>query len=425
MVTTFLSYALGLVRDRIFAHTYGLSASLDAYNAAFLLPDFLFNVLVASGIAAAAVPLFSDLKQRRSPHAHVYINSLLSAAVITTFISAVFFFIFAEPASVLVGPGLPPESQQLTAKLIRVLALSPILFAVSNGLGALLLAEKRFLYFGLSPVFYNLGIIGGTLWLAPVYGIMGTAMGTLLGAALHAIVRALGAWHAGWRPGIAWQWRTEEFRQTIQLMIPKMVGHPVELATFWVFTTLASTLGAGSIAALNFARNFQSVPVSLVGITVSTAAFPMLAEAISRRDFSRFKDTLRQISFSILVLSSVAAVVLYAIRVPLVRMLLGGGAFDADAVRTTATLLGVFCLAIPTEAFNHLLARSFYARKNTLIPVSFSVLSLIIATTISWWLLPQLHLQALAVGFFLGSIVKTMGLFLLLARAEVPVKAAH
>lgn len=410
LVTTFSSYALGLVRDRIFAQTYGLSNELDAYNAAFLLPDLLFNVLVASGIAAAAVPLFSDLRQKHSKHALEYINSLLSAAVLTMLVAALLFFFFAGSASALIAPGLSPDSQALTAQLMRLLALSPILFAISNGLGALLVAEKRFLHYGLSPVFYNLGIIGGTYFLAPMFGVLGAVYGTIAGAGLHASVRILGAWRAGWRPSISWQWRTDEFRRTIRLMLPKMIGHPVELVMFWVFTSLASTLAAGSIAALNFARNFQSVPVSLIGITMSTAAFPVLAAAASRHDVREFRSTLRRISISVFGISVIAAVALFLIRYPLIRILLGGGEFGVDDAARTATILGIFCLAIPTESLNHLLARSFYAQKNTIIPVSFSVIALLIAAGAGWAMLPRFSLIALPLAFFFGSFVKTTGL---------------
>lgn len=416
-ILTFGSYGLGLVRDRIFAQTFGLSAQLDAYNAAFLLPDFLFNLLVASGIAAAVVPLFSRLKQQGQATAYEYLNSVISASLLLMGVVAVALMLLAEPASGWVAPGLSGADRQLTARLIRILAASPLLFALSNSLGAMLVAEKRFFFYGLSPLLYNIGIIGGVLLLGERHGIMGAAIGTLVGAGLHAGIRLFDSYRSGWQWQWVGRWKTPEFTKTLRLMAPKMVGHPVELVTFWVFTALASTLATGSISALNFARNFQSVPVSLIGITMATTAFPLLAEAAARGKKDEYMLTLWRILGSIFAISSVAAIVLYLIREPLIMALLGGGSFDSTAVARTGAVLGVFCLAIPTESMSHLLARAFYARENTLTPVIFSVLALGVAAGVAWMLLPAMGLLALPIGFFAGSLLKTGGLLGLSLRS--------
>src|SRR3989338_1734300 len=169
--TTIASYALGLLRDRVFAQTFGASRALDAYNAAFLLPDLLFNFLIASCIAAAFVPIFTDLFHKDRQKAYDYTNSAISGATGLMILSAVIIFVFAGSISTLVAPGFPTEDLLLVARLIRILALSPILFGISNTLGAMLIAKRRFLFYGLSPILYNLGIIGGAIFLSPKFGI--------------------------------------------------------------------------------------------------------------------------------------------------------------------------------------------------------------------------------------------------------------
>ncbi len=411
-LTTFASYVLGLLRDRVFAHTFGVGVSLDAYNAAFLVPDFLFNVLVASGVAAAVVPLFSKLKKQNISQAYAYIDTVVAAAMGAMVITGALIMMFAPALSHLVAPGLSGEGRILTIKAMRILAISPILFAASNALGAMLVAQRRFLFYGLSPVFYNLGIIGGVLFLAPRFGIMGVAYGTLLGALLHALVRLIDALRSGWRWRGAFSLTSPEFILTLRLMAPKMAGHPVELATFWVFTSLASFLGAGTISALNFARNFQSVPVSVLGITMATAVFPMLSEAAlgSRRELKRL---FQRMTVSILLISVLAAAVMFLAARPLVAILLGGGNFDTEAVGRVAAVLAVFCLSIPTESLSHLFARAFYAVQNTVIPVVFSVVSLLIAGGSAYVLMGRFGIVGLPLGFFLGSAVKTVGLYIL------------
>src|SRR3990167_8060034 len=107
--TTLASYGLGLLRDRIFAQTFGASRALDAYNAAFLLPDLLFNILIASGIAAAFVPIFTDLFHKDRQKAYDYTNSAISGATGLMILSAVIIFVFAGSISTLVAPGFPTE----------------------------------------------------------------------------------------------------------------------------------------------------------------------------------------------------------------------------------------------------------------------------------------------------------------------------
>lgn len=413
--TTLASYGLGLLRDRILAQTFGAGTSLDSYNAAFLVPDFAFNVLVASGIAAAGVPLFMELQRRSRTEAYDYMSALVSGSVALMTVVGGMIIIFAPVLSTLVAPGVSAEGRELIVQLMRITALSPIFFAASNTLGALLVAQRRFLWYGLSPVFYNIGIIGGAAWLTPSFGIMGVAYGTVIGALLHLLVRLFDALRVGWRARLTWQLPTALWQRTLRLMAPKMIGHPVELVTFWVFTSLASLLAPGSITVLNFARNFQSVPVSLLGIAMATAVFPALTEAalVSRQ---RVRALLQRTAGLILAVSGAAALVLFLIRRPLVQVLLGGGEFGSDAVARTALVLGVFCLAIPTESVSHLLARAFYATQHTVIPVVLSVVSLLVASGVGYMLLPRLGIVALPLGFFAGSFLKVVGLYVLFLR---------
>jgi len=413
-ITTFASYLLGLARDHFFAQTFGATRALDAYNAAFLFPDLMFNVLIASGIAAAFVPILTGLLQSSRAKAEEYVNSIITSATGTMLLMAVMIILFAGPISTFVAPGFDSQDRLLVVKIVRVLALSPIFFAASNALGAMLVTKRRFLFYGLSPVLYNLGIIGGTLLLVPYFGIMGVAIGTVCGAILHLLVRALDAWREGFRFKIFLSVRTPEFQKTIRLMIPKMFGHPIELATFWGFTAIASTLVPGSIAVISFARNFQSVPVSLIGITIATTSFPILAGAVSSKETDKFWTTLKRSFWLVGALSLLAAVFIYFIREPLIRTLLGGGEFQNKNIQRTAAALGIFCLSIPTDALIHLLAMTFYATKNTTIPVAVSILGIIVAIPGGFFLSRSWGIAALPFAFFLGSALKLVILLALL-----------
>ena len=414
--TTITSYALGLLRDRSFAQTFGASRALDAYSAAFLLPDLLFNILIASGIAAAFVPIFTELFNKDRQKAYDYTNSAISGATSIMTLSAIIIFIFAKPISIMAAPGFPAEDLLLVSKIIRILAISPILFGISNTLGAMLIAKRRFLFYGLSPVLYNLGIIGGAIFLSPKFGIMGVAIGTVLGAFFHMLMRGIDAYFSGFRFHFNFNFKTPELKKTIKLMIPKMFGHPVELAMFWGFTVIASELSSGSIAIMSFARNFQSVPVSIIGITFATTAFPVMAKAISEHSQNDFKKILKSSFWLILGGSTLAAIIIFFIREPLVRIVLGGGAFSEEAIKRTATMLGVFTLAMPTESLRHLLARAFYATKNTLVPVVLNIIGLVIAIGGGYLLAPKFDILSIPIAFSVASLIELIFLIILLPR---------
>lgn len=413
-VTAFLSYGLGLVRDRLFAHTFGAGRELDAYNAAFIIPDLLLNILVAGALQAAFIPIFiAVLNKEGKENAERLANTVLNAAVIAIAFAGLLAAIFMPALSHIIAPGFANHERELLVNLTRLLLLSPLIFAISNTLGAILVSQKSYFAYGISPVLYNAGIIGG-VFLSPWHGIYGVAIGTIIGALLHLGVRLWGMRPLKLRYLSIIEWRSVHFRKIITLMIPKMFGHPAEQLIFWAFTVIASTLAVGSITMLSFARNFMSVPVSLFGIAFATASFPILSEAASRQDRREFLYHFTESLKKILLFTIPSGIILFFFSSIIVKLLLGSGKFDQQAILTTASILSIFALSVPTESVGHLLARSFYALQDTLVPVLFSLMGFGIAVAIGWVYAPTMGLPMLAWGFFAGSLFKITGLGLLL-----------
>ncbi len=415
-VTAFLSYGLGLVRDRLFVHTFGAGRELDAYNAAFIIPDLLLNILVAGALQAAFIPVFTNvLTKEGKEKAERLANTVLHSAMIAIAVVGCLAALFMPTLSNVIAPGFADHEKTLLVNLTRLLLLSPLLFAISNTLGAILVSQKSYLSYGISPVLYNLGIIGG-VFLSPWHGIYGVAIGTIIGALLHLGARLYGMRPLTFRYRRILDWKDRNFKKIVVLMIPKMFGHPAEQLIFWAFTVIASTLAAGSITMLSFARNFMSVPVSLFGIAFATASFPILSEAASRQDRHEFFTHFRQSLKKILLFTIPSGIVLFFFSTIIVKLLLGSGKFDQNAILTTASVLSIFALSVPTESISHLLARAFYALQDTLIPVLISLSGFGLAVAIGWLYAPTIGLQALAWGFFAGSLLKIISLSFLLYR---------
>ena len=412
----FGSYVVGLLRDRIFARTFGAGAELDAYNAAFVLPELLLDVLVEAGLAAPFIPIFMRLRAASADPADAnrFARTILSGAVAIMGVAAIVMFVFADATTALIAPGFVGEQRELYVDLFRVMLVTPILFAASLTLGQVLLAEQRFFWYGIAPLLYNGGIIAGTLLFSDSLGIYGPAIGAVLGAILHLLSRFVGLRGSSFRARFEWVPRTSSVREFVRLMLPKMISHPVEPITFLFFTNVASGLVAGSVTVISYANNFRSVPVSLVGVAFALAVFPALSTAHATGDRSRFLRLLGSNLTSIALTTTLAAVALIVVGELAIRVLLGGGAFGSDDVARTAAVLGAFAFSVPFESVSHLLSRAIYATRHTLLQVAASLAGFgaMLAATLA--LLPALDVVAIPLGYSVGSIVRAVLLALVL-----------
>ncbi len=427
-VLTFAAYAAGLVRDRLFARTYGAGIELDAYNAAFVLPELALDVLVAAGLTAPFVPVFATLRGEDPDASTRFAQTVLTLAVLVMGSASVVLFIVAPATVDIIAPGFDDAGRALYTELFRLMLLTPILFAASITLGEVLVAERRFLFYALAPILYNVGIAAGTVLLHDAMGIRAAAVGAVAGAALHLGIRVVGMLRSSvpLRPRL--DLRLPALREFVRLMIPKMASHPIEPLTFLFFTSVASTLAAGSVTAISFARNFQSVPVSLIGVAIALAAFPGLAQAWAAGDRSTFARDLRRNAVTIGTLTLLAAVGLVVVGPLAIELLLGGGRFDAEDVALTATVLAAFAIAVPFDALGHLVARGLYATHNTLLAVGSAFAGFATTIAVTLVLVDAIGIVAVPLGFAAGMAVKlvlmTIALTWRIRRARTPHEVA-
>lgn len=403
---TFAFFVMGIIRNRIFATTYGVGPELDAYNAAFRIPEIALDVLVAAGLTAPFVPIFSSLRRDDERSANEFGRTVLTAAVGVITLASIAIFVAAPWLATQVGAGFDAATRELYVTLVRINVLAQVLFAASICLGEILVAHRRFLFYALAPVLYTGGIIVGTVVGAERLGIVATAWGAVGGAAAHLVIRFLGTLRTSFRVRPSFRVRTPAFREFIRLMLPRMVSHPIEPAIFTYFTVLASTIAVGGVSAVNFALDYQVVPVSLIGVTFSLAVFPTLSAAYADRDRAAFVAILRRNVLTIGGLTALAAIVLFVGSGILVQVLLGGGAFGPEAVALTSTIVAAFALSVPFDALAYPLSRGLYATHDTIRQViaSFAGFGTILA--VSTALAPAVGLLAVPLGYAAGVALK-------------------
>jgi putative peptidoglycan lipid II flippase len=415
-VVTFGSYVMGLVRDVVQTRTFGASAELDAYLAAFAIPEIALGVLVASGLSAPFVPIFLTLRGEDERDAQSFAGTILTLAVLIVGVATPLLWVVAPQTVRLTGAGFTPEQQALYTDLFRLMLLTPVLFAVSDVLGEVLVAERRFMGYALAPVLYNGGIVVGMLLFAGTLGIYAGAVGAILGAIAHVGIRIL--WLRGstvrFRP--AFQIRTRAFRDFIRMTIPRMASHPIDPLTFTLLGSLATTVAVGGLTSLSLARNFQSVPVSVIAVSFALAVFPTLSAAAAAGDRAGFTRIVVRNAVVVTVLTTAAAIALAVLGRFVIQLFLRGDAFTQEAADRTNLVLVVMALSIPFESVTYLLSRAIFATRNTLLQVLASFGSFVVIWVLAQALTPVIGIVGIPLAFAIGMAVKVG----LLALALVP-----
>jgi putative peptidoglycan lipid II flippase len=409
-------FATGIVRNRVFANTYGAGAELDAYNAAFRIPEIALDVLVAAGLTAPFVPIYSRLRHDAGDEpANDFGRTVLTGAVGLMAVASIAIFITAPWLAGVVAEGFDPATQELYVQLLRINCLAQVMFAASIALGEVLVAHRRFLFYALAPILYTTGIIVFTVLFASRFGVMASAWGAVAGATAHLVIRAIGTTRTSFRIRPAFRIRTAAFREFLRLMIPRMFSVAIEPLTITYFTRVAAGLAVGAVSALNFGLDYQVLPVSLIGVSFSLAVFPLLSAAYADGDRSAFRSILVRNLATIGILTVLAAIALFVLSGTLVHVLLGGGKFTAEDVAVTSAVVAAFALSVPFDALAYPLSRGLYATHDTIRQVGASFAGLgavILATTL---LVPEFGILGIPLGYAAGVIVKDILLALFLA----------
>jgi len=416
-VASLVSRLFGLLRDRSLAAHFGAGNVLDAYFAAFKIPDFIFNLLLLGALSSAFIPIFTEYMHKNGKdEAWSFVNTLINICI--TILTGVLLIlaIFAPALSHIVAPGFDDAKREMTVNLMRVMLLSPLFFGLSNLAGGVLNSFKNFIVYAIAPILYNLGIIGGILWLVPRFGYMGLAYGVVLGAFLHMMVQVPSVFALGYKYRMHFNFQHPALRRLAVLLIPRVFGIAAQQISILVNTVIASTLAVGSIAVLNLGDNLASLPISIFGISFAVAVFPTLTEKYTWQKIDEFKhdvvQTLRQVLFLIL-----PTMVLYwLLRAQIVRLVLGAGQFGWEDTRFTVSVLAFMVFGMWAQAIIPLLARSFYALQDTKTPFFTSLVALIVNVVGALLLIHHYQVVGLAMAISLSAIVNASILFLLLQR---------
>lgn len=430
--STLLSMVLGLFRDRLLNSSYaenavtgnpGYPAGLDAYTVASIVPEFMFIILVSGALSVTFIPVFnSRLQKGNKKSAWELSTSLVNLLALLTLLASILIIIFADPiVRYIVGPGLDESSRALAVSMLRVIAINPFLFAISSVIASIQQAVGRFVFFALAPAIYNVGIIIGllvftngiTIFGVQVFegGIMGVALGVVLGSMMQLVVSTVGLMGLGVDYRFKIFWKNKGFRDVLRLLPPRSLDQGIDYVNGIVETNIASRLATGSIRFYQQATTLHFVPINLIGVAISTAAFPQMTERLSQGRPDLFKKELQSVLRVIIWLALPTAAITYFGRGYLVHFLFIGGQ------PVVASLLGILSVAILFRSIYHIAARSFYAQQDTKTPlyISFFTIGLNIVLAIYLTLFVGMGIYGLAWAQSIVAAVEVMILFVIMS----------
>lgn len=373
---SFGSQLLALARDRLLAAVFGAGSTLDLYYAAFRVPDFIFATIASLFSLYALLPILSRLEREGEGAVGGFLRSTLAVFFAGMSAVAAVAFVMAPVLAPLVAPGIvhDPVAAAEFVTLMRILLLQPILLGASNTIAALTQLRHRFVLYSVSPLLYNLGIIFGAIVLYPQWGVSGLAWGVVLGAAMHLGVQL--PYFIAERPRGApmpWSELRAAIGEVLFLSVPRTLALSARQLSLLVLTAIASWFAAGSIAVFTFAYNLQSVPLTIIGVSYSVAAFPTLARLFAAGKRDEFAAYIEAAVRHIIFWALPATVLIIVLRAQIVRVVLGSGEFDWVATRLTAAALALFVVSLVAQSLALLIARVYYASGSSKKPVMFGL----------------------------------------------------
>ncbi len=404
---TLLSQVLALFRDRAIAHFIGPTPLLDAYYASFRIPDLIFICIASLASITVIIPfMLAKMKEGKvTEEARKLLNDIFTVFLAVMVLISIIAFFLMPYLVAYIAPGFTPLLQAKVIELSRIMLLSPIFMGLSNLFGTVTQLFRKFFIYSLSPIFYNIGIIAGVLFLYPKFGIYGLAGGVALGAFMHFLIQFFASSECGFTPRFSFSINFKDIWRAVLTSLPRTLGLAFNNFALIAIIAFASFERSGSISIFNFSFNLQSVPLNIIGVSYAVAAFPTLAKSMSQGKVEDFKNHLKSAARAIVFWSLPVTFLFIVLRAQIVRVILGSGSFSWENTRLVAASLAIFSFSVMAQGMVALLSRAYYARGDTKRPLMVNFISSVFIVIFSFLFL-QLFKEVAFFRYFIESMFK-------------------
>jgi len=417
MLSAFLSRIMGLVREKFTAYLFGAGGQMDAYRAAFQLPDTIAYFLVGGAASITFVTMLNRYYERGEAAEGERVMSVIISVMLVVLGGALLI------AELLAGrfvqwyfAGYSPEKAALCTHMTRILLPAQMMFFVGGVLSAVLLVRKQFAYQALSPLIYALGIIVGGLLLHRSLGVTSLAVGATAGAfAGPFLLNAVGAHRAGVRFRFDLEWGNRGLHEWVRLSVPLMLGLSLVTVDGWIIAWLTSHEN-GLYAKLYFAKQLFTVPIAIVGQAAGAASMPFFVALLARGERDKFASAVNGSVTRILAISFLLSAWMMALARPAVDLVLRGGALHRPEAAMIAAFFGLFAISLCLWSAQAMYARAFYASGDTLRPMVASTIVTAVSLPVYWSLYRYYGGTGLVIASNVGILAQTIVLAGMLHR---------
>ncbi|HEY8135153.1 MAG TPA: murein biosynthesis integral membrane protein MurJ [Candidatus Limnocylindrales bacterium] len=412
----FVSRILGYVRVVVITNEFGASAQLDAYFAAFRVPDTIFQLVAAGAFGSSMVPVLAGIFAKgEDDRGWRVVSTVINLMLIVLATLATIVAVFAPAIVPLITPGFDAVNTELTIRLTRILLMSPVLLALAAVASSSLNVRGRFASAAVAPSLYNVSIILGAVLLGPVLGVEGLAVGVVIGSLLHLAIQIRPLIRERFRLTLKIDLSDPAVRQILTLMVPRAIGLGANQIVFMVATMLATGVGVGAVTSYNVAMTLLQIPLGTISFPMSLVLMPTLSRAAalgSTREWAQLLvRSIRLIAWIMFFITALGIV----LRRQGVTLLFDPG-LNEQAIALTADTLSFMLLGLTALSLVIILARAFYSGQDTRTPVFTAFVDLAVAITLAAALVGSMGLSGIALGLAAGAWAEAIMLAVLLWR---------
>ncbi|MBC7195888.1 MAG: murein biosynthesis integral membrane protein MurJ [Deferribacterales bacterium] len=417
MIITIFSKVFGFFRELVLSYYYGASAISDAYLISLTIPAVIFS-FVGTGLSTGFIPMFSQIREKHGDEeANKFTSNIVNILLLISTVLVVFGLIFTEPIVKLFASGFKGETLAMAIRFTKLSLIGIYFTGTTYIYSAYLQLNNRFLTPALVGVPYNIIIIIAIAISSnrdPLFLILGSVLATA--SQLFILIPSIK--RSGYMHKFKINLKDEHLKNLMIIALPVIVGVSVNQINTLVDRTIASGLVVGGISALNYANRLNGFVQGLIVAPVATVLYPSISKMAANDNLRGLKTAINEAmnSISILIMPITVGAMIFA--EPIVKLLFGRGAFDANAIALTTSALVFYSIGMIGFGLRDILSRAFYSQQDTKTPMINSSIAVVMNIVLNILLSRYLGIGGLALATSISAIFST-GLLLLNLRRKI------
>ena len=407
-----VGFLLGFIRTKLIYANFN-DFSTGAYFVAFDIPDLIFYTLSAGALSVAFIPVLSDkVYTANLKQAWRLTSSVLNSISLIMLLVSLTLILFPHPIIELIAEGFSPERIDITAQIMRLAAINPLVFSITSIFSSVQQVFGRFVYFAVAPLFYNLSIIFSIYLFKDSMGVVGLGIGAAFGALLNILIFAIGMGRLDFRHSWIFGFRDRAFRQVIKALPARSLDQGIIYFNSIVQTRIASELPIQAISSLKGALYLYYAPINLLGLALGTAAFPRFTKYLAKGRSDLFRREFLILFKAIVWLAIPIVVFSFVSREYWARIIFGRD--NAEI----AVIFGWLSLSIIFRTLYAIVSRFYYAQRDILTPLVVTILVLVSNVLLSYLLAKRFGVAGLGMATSAVAVLEIAVLLSILGRRD-------